>query len=174
MAMTSAPSSGAILRALVIALVLPALAMIAAGTAIHQSALAEQEAATAQTALAAIVARRNATTQGDAKQLLLTGETAGVAGAALQSLLSDIADMSGVDVQRLDPGTAEPTGALTRVTLAASLTGSEADMMDFVVNLEATEPLVFIDRLQLIAQDEAGEAMQALVQLSAYAARFAP
>lgn len=48
-------------------------------------------------------------------RLLMQGATIGVSGAAFQTLLTDIAELSGATLEQVDPVTTEPSGLLTQM-----------------------------------------------------------
>jgi hypothetical protein len=100
----------------------------------------------------------------------MQGATIGVSGAAFQSLLTDLAALSGATLERVDPILAEPVGVLTQMHSRATFSGTDGDIMNLVINLEAAEPLIFLDRLEMTPLEEAGENLRVELELSAYAA----
>ncbi len=103
-------------------------------------------------------------------RLLMPGAPIGVSGAAFQSLLTDIAELSGATLEQVDPITTEPAGALTQMHSRTTLSGTDADIMNLVLNLEAAEPLIFVDRLEMSPLGEMGDRLRIEMELSAYAA----
>jgi hypothetical protein len=171
--MTSA--SRALLRACVLVGLLPLLSLGLAWAASQSAGRAATEAELARSTLAA--ARAQLEPQ-DAKaalgaapaRLLMQGATIGVSGAAFQSLLTDLAALSGATLERVDPILAEQAGVLTQMHSRATFSGTDGDIMNLVINLEAAEPLIFLDRLEMIPLEDDGERLSVELELSAYAA----
>lgn len=171
--MTSA--SRALLRACALVALPPLLSLGLAWVASQSADRAATEAELARNALAAAraqLAPQDATAALGAApaRLLMQGATIGVSGAAFQSLLTDLAGLSGATLERVDPILAEPAGVLTQMHSRATFSGTDADIMNLVINLEAAEPLIFLDRLELTPLEEGGESLRVELELSAYAA----
>lgn len=155
---------------------LPSLLSLGLAWAASQSAgRAAIEAEVARTALAAARARlapQDATVALAIapSRLLMQGATIGVSGAAFQSLLTDLAALSGATLESVDPIQAEPAGALTLMHSRATFSGTDLDIMNLVINLEAAEPMIFLDQLELTPMEGSSENLRIELELSAYAA----
>lgn len=103
-------------------------------------------------------------------RLLMQGDTIGVSGATFQSLLTDIAELSGATLEQVDPIVAEAAGVLTQMHSRTTLSGADTDIMNLVLNLEAAEPLIFVDRVDVTPLDDRGDRLRIEMELSAYAA----
>lgn len=164
----------ALLRACIL-VALPPLLLLGLAWAASQSAdRAATEAEAARSALAAAraqLAPQDATGAlgADPARLLMQGATIGVSGAAFQSLLTDLAGLSGATLERVDPILAEPAGVLTQMQSRATFSGADVDIMNLVINLEAAEPLIFLDRLEMTPLDDGGESLRVELELSAFA-----
>lgn len=168
------PFSRPLLRAIALVTLPPLLSLGLAWSAFGIAERAATEAEAAHAELAAV--RRQLEPQDGAigsgaapARLLVQGETIGVTGAAFQSLLTDLGTLSGAILERVDPVLAEPAGPLTQMHIRATFTGTDIDIMNLLVNLEAAEPLVFIDQLELTPLQASGEGLRADLDLSAFA-----
>lgn len=162
-------------RALGLVALPPLLCLTAALTATTAANRAQTAAAEAARALADLRPQLTAPAPSDAAdRLLVHGATVGVAAAEFHTRVSDIALLSGATLERIDQVATEAAGPLTRMQSQAVLSGSDRAIMDLVVNLEAAEPLILIDRLDLAATDPAGTTLRADLALSAYAIVEAP
>ena len=109
--------------------------------------------------------------------LLVYPQEGQASGAALQQMVRDIADESGLTVTRSQPLGNESLEGLERVRVSLELAGSAAAFDAFLDTLAATRPVVVADsiRLQPARQRRGDAAQQTLavsVRLSAY--RVAP
>ena len=109
--------------------------------------------------------------------LLVYPQEGQASGAALQQMVRDIADDSGLTVTRSQPLGNESLEGLERVRVSLELAGSAAAFDEFLGTLAATRPVVVADsiRLQPARQRRGDVPQQTLtvsVRLSAY--RVAP
>ncbi len=171
--MTSA--SRAIIQACIRVTLLPLLSLGLAWAAIQSADRAAAEAEVARRALNAANAQlasqgAKATLGAAPSRLLIEGATIGVSGAAFQALLTDLANLSGATLERIDQVQAEPAGVLTQMHSRATFSGTDYEIMNLVINLEAAEPLVFLDQLEMTPIEDGGESLRIELELSAYSA----
>jgi general secretion pathway protein M len=86
---------------------------------------------------------------GQSETLLLAGETVGIAGATLQKLIADLVlahDGTASSLQVLPPSTESD---LVRISLSLSISVGIDGLQGFLYALEAGQPLMFIDDIQI-------------------------
>jgi general secretion pathway protein M len=89
--------------------------------------------------------------------LLLDGDTAGIAGANLQKLISDIVLENGGASSSLQLLATSEDGSLVRIGLRLSISVGIDGLRDIVHGIETGNPLLFIDDLSVRAvEDRAG------------------
>lgn len=89
--------------------------------------------------------------------LLLDGDTAGIAGANLQKLISDIVLEHGGAASSLQLLATSEDGSLVRIGLRLSISVGIDGLRDIVHGIETGKPLLFIDDLSVRAvEDSAG------------------
>ncbi|MDP1906735.1 MAG: type II secretion system protein GspM, partial [Hyphomicrobium sp.] len=89
--------------------------------------------------------------------LLLDGDTAGIAGANLQKLISDIVLEHGGAASSLQLLAMSEDGSLVRIGLRLSINVGIDGLRDIVHGIETGNPLLFIDDLSVRAvEDRAG------------------
>ena len=135
---------------------------------------AETAARAAQTTLARALAEAPTAPDVQAGRLLVTGDTVGISASAFQAILLDKVQNAGLGVQQIDPHGATMDGALTRISATLRMQGTEAQVANAIIAIEASEPLVFIDRLQLAGDGTENGPIRAELDLSAFAGRMQP
>ena len=133
----------------------------------HAASLAhEQLAQTLRTA------PQNPDTQ--AAQLLIAGDTAGLAAAKLQAQILDQVQLAGLQVQQIESKGYEPAGALTKLLALGTFQGTEAQLMAALIDFEKAEPLLFTDRLRLDGMGQEAGLLRAEIAFSAFAGQVHP
>jgi general secretion pathway protein M len=94
---------------------------------------------------------------GQQGHLLLEGDTAGISGANLQKLISDIVLEHGGASSSLQLLATSEDGSLVRIALRLSISVGIDGLRDIVHGIETGKPLLFIDDLSVRAvEDRAG------------------
>jgi general secretion pathway protein M len=91
---------------------------------------------------------------GQQGSLLLDGETAGIAGANLQKLISDIVLEHGGASSSLQLLPTSEDGSLVRIALRLSISVGIDGLRDIVHGIETGKPLLFIDDLSVRAVED--------------------
>lgn len=161
------------LRALMIVLALPAsLGLLTAGL-IAQGFVAHAQADRSASDLTLLRHELNDTGLQRGERIFLPNAPSGVQVAMLQSLLTDMADLAGVTLLRLDalPGdSARRASVLSTVRARMQIAGTEAQIMEAIIAVESAEPFAFIEVLSIQPTSEG--ALEAQVSVVAYGARL--
>lgn len=108
--------------------------------------------------------------------LFVAGTTPGLALAGLQGFLGKLASDNGMAVERLQPLQAEHQGGLAVLRMEVEAMGSIESVRNYLLAIEAGQPLIFVNRIRIAAPEGAAEASGALpserlsvaLQLEAY------
>jgi len=94
--------------------------------------------------------------------LFLDGSTAGLAAASLQSLVGKLASETGMTIERTQPLQSEDQqdSAVVRMEITAS--GSLENLRNYLLAIEAGEPLIFVNAAKISAPQSSGEDSSAL------------
>lgn len=161
-----------LIRAVLIVLAPPVLALLlglaALAHAVRQGALADA----AQARLDQALARRPEEPVVQAAALLVPGATAGLAASALQARILGL--VPGVGVQQIEARGTEPAGNLTRLRVTLRLSGEEAAVLQALIALEAATPLIFVDALRVTGSGDGSTTLAVEMDLSAYAGKISP
>jgi hypothetical protein len=162
-------------------LAVAAMLGLAAGPRLWLAAVAEETAENRRllAVLQAQMARQSAGDSDDPGALMLHGETAGIAGAALQRLVNDrvgAAGGQGSSFQLLPPREADGT---VRLALGFAMRIDIEGLRDVLHAIETGEPLLFVDdialrRLENAAGEGGGDSSRLLdvtMQVSSFLAR---
>lgn len=112
----------------------------------------------------------------DIAPLFLSGGTAGLALADLQARIATMASQSHITVVRSQPLQTDRQAGLAVLRAEVEATGGIDGLRDFLIALEAREPLIFVNQAQIIApnldktQTAAlpSENLTAILQVEAY------
>jgi hypothetical protein len=167
-----------------------ALLLLAALPYVWHASLSEQASArSAELALLKEKARARAAARGPAlgpddpvESMFLPGTTPGTTLAAFQSLVSDAAAASGLNVLRLQPLPTDEVEGLSPHRLAVDAAGSLAEVQSFLVDVEAMLPIVIVTGFDIQPraaqasgeQPHPSEDLAISLRLEAYAWRAAP
>lgn len=133
----------------VLALGLAALAAIGPFvrmTAVGEEVVAARDLLTQHQRLATAAAGRPAHA---GRELLIAGESSGIAGAELQRLISELARQNGLSLRSTQVTPAKREGDLTVLAVEASLQGGMEGLRAFLHSLETGAPMLFIDALSV-------------------------
>jgi general secretion pathway protein M len=174
--------TGALVAVSLLVLALAGMLGLAAVPYLRLGALA-QETAENRLLLASLTARLARQLAGgrgaDLRALMLQGETAGIAGAALQRLVNDHVSAAGgkaTSFQLLPP---RESGGTTRLALGLAMRIDIEALRDVLHAIETGEPLLFVDDIairapQNAAKSEEGDALGPLevtMQVSGFVLR---
>jgi Type II secretion system (T2SS), protein M subtype b len=150
------------------------LAVLALAAGLWRDAdAAETEADAARARLAHALSRPAPSPEAAAMELLIPGDSAGLAGSAFQALVLARVQPSGAQVLEVAAAPAEPLDALTRLHLTLQVQATEAQVAAALVALEGAEPLIAVDRLDVQAGGDGG-VLSATLTLSAWAGKVVP
>jgi len=143
----------------VLAVVLALMVLFAVAPFVHLStidaAIAEHEAALSklqrQLATEAEVRKENSelAAQGQDTDLLLKGETTGIAGANLQKLLNNLVVEHGGAASSLQILPPQEDANLVRIPMSLSISVGVDGLRDILYDLEAGTPLIFLDEIAI-------------------------
>lgn len=171
---------------LAILIVAGAIAALAAWLPFYWQGLVAEQADTARRELRFVEARINAakgasrphlSAGDDVTPLFLKGATAGLSLADLQTRVSAIAMAAHVTIARSQPLQTDRQSGLAVLRSEVEASGSIENLRDFLIALEAGEPLIFVDQAQISAPAVAAsegsvalpsENLSALLQIEAY------
>lgn len=91
----------------------------------------------------------------DAGPLFVNGTTPGLAIAEMQAFASQLAQASGLQVQRLQPLQADRDGSLAVLRIEADVTGSLESLSQYLLKIEAGQPFMFVNRMKIAAPEAA-------------------
>ena len=146
-----------------------------------QQAEAEHEMVAARAAKAQRDGVTRLTEADNVAPMFLDGATPGLAFAKFQSIASDAATTAGLAVKRMQPVDAGDGEAAVPYRLNIDVEGSIEQLRDFLADVEAGLPVMFVTGLEI--QPAAGEgeadqypseALRATVRIEAYGWRAAP
>lgn len=104
----------------------------------------------------ALERRREALLQADvAQRLTLSAESDGVAAARLQRLVKAAVEHAGGTLQSTQVRPARPDGGFRRVSLRVQMVGSIEALRETLLTLEANQPLIYGESLELRARQQA-------------------
>ena len=83
------------------------------------------------------------------RELLIAGESSGIAGAELQRHISELARQNGLSLRSTQVAPAKREGDLTVLSVEASLQGGMEGLRAFLHSLETGAPMLFIDALSV-------------------------
>lgn len=139
---------------------------------VQQRALAAHKQALAQAMPALQTALAHATPSAQSAALL-AGNSDAIAGANLQSLLTDLAIQAGTSLDSAALVPAQPLGGLRQIGLRVSLTASWPAFVGLLTAVETTSPRLVVDGLTLTgapAADGSATQLQAGFTVSAFRA----
>jgi general secretion pathway protein M len=84
-----------------------------------------------------------------AQEVLLTGETSGMAGAELQRIVSELARRSGLSLRRTNVAAPKREAELTVIGVDVSLQGQLVGLRSFLHAIETGFPLLFVETLSV-------------------------
>ena len=103
----------------------------------------------------ALEQRRQALTDAEAAQrLTLAAESDGVAAAGLQRLIKAAVEKAGGSLQSTQVKAARPDGGFRRVGLRVQMTGTVEALRQTLLILEASQPLIYGEGLELRARQQ--------------------
>jgi hypothetical protein len=109
--------------------------------------------------LEARLARQPGGGGGDSGVLMLQGETAGIAGAALQRLVNDRVGAAGGQASSFQLLPARESGGTTRLALGFAMRIDMGGLRDVLHAIETGEPLLFVDDVAIrTAENATGQA----------------
>ena len=116
------------------------------------------------------------TAQDNIDPMFLPGTTAGLAMAEMQGLIARLATGSGMAVKRTQPLQADRKGNLAILRMEVETEGGIAKLRDYLLAVEASQPLVFVSGMRITAPDAAAgegavlpsDALTVALQLEAY------
>jgi len=116
---------------------------------------------------------------GQSTNLLLEGETTGIAGATLQKLIADLVLAHGGTASSLQVLPPADESNLVRISLSLSISVGIDGLQGFLYTLEAGQPLMFVDDIRIRSgQDEFAAPdphllgpLDVTLQVSAFAAK---
>jgi general secretion pathway protein M len=152
--------NGALMALALLVLALAAMLGLAAAPYLRLGALAEETAANRQllTSLEARLARQPAGGGGDPRALVLQGETAGIAGAALQRLVNDRVGAAGGQASSFQLLPPREFGGTTRLALGFAMRIDMDGLRNVLHIIETGEPLLFVDDIAIrTAENAAGQ-----------------
>jgi len=136
---------------------------------------------------ARVLARESArgpvlTEQDQLQDMFLPGTTAGTTLAAFQTLVSEAAAASGINVLRMQPLPTDEVEGLSPYRLAVDAAGSIEQLQAFLVDVEAMLPVVIVSGFDIVPRSAGGsepqpypsEDLAITLRLEAYAWRGAP
>lgn len=112
----------------------------------------------------------------DIDPLFVAGTTPGLALAGLQDFVGKLASDNGMAVERLQPLQADNAGGLAVLRMEVEATGSIESVRNYLLAIEAGQPLIFVNRVQIAAPEGAAgesgvlpsERLSVALQLEAY------
>lgn len=158
------------LRAAAFVILAPLVLWVIAATLGWQALQASGRAAAVQDQLARAVARPRPADTAQGQPLLIPGATEGSAASAFQSALRTLAAGGGAEVVQVESAPAEPDAPLSHLHLTARLRGTEAQIVATLRAIEAAEPLIVVDRLDMQGEGQENGAISVTLSLSAWAA----
>ena len=108
--------------------------------------------------------------------LFVAGTTPGLALAGLQDFVGKLASDNGMAVERLQPLQADNEGGLAVLRMEVEAAGSIESVRNYLLALEAGQPLIFVNRARIAAPEGAAaesaalpsEKLSVALQLEAY------
>src|SRR5262249_49483818 len=91
---------------------------------------------------------------GQDSDLLLKGETTGIAGANLQKLLSSLVVEHGGEAQSFQIMPPQEAGNLVRIPMSLSISVGVDGLRDILYGLEIGTPLIFIDEIAVRSKQD--------------------
>jgi general secretion pathway protein M len=153
--------AGALLALALLALALVGMAGLAVAPYLRLAVLGEEVAESRQllAGLQARMARQSASGGGaDPAALMLQGETAGIAGAVLQRLVSEHVSAAGGQASSFQLLPPREAGGTTRLALGFAMRIDIGGLRDVLHAIETGEPLLFVDDIAIrTAGNAAGE-----------------
>ena len=95
----------------------------------------------------------------DVVPVFVNGTTPGLAIAEMQVFASQLAQVSGLLVQRLQPLQADRDGNLAVLRIEADVTGSLESLSQYLLKLEAGQPFMFVNRVKIAAPETATDSV---------------
>lgn len=89
-----------------------------------------------------------------AQHWTLAADTEGVAAAVLQKLVKAASDRAGANLQSTQVKQIRPDGPYRRVGLRVQLTGTLAELREVLLTLEANQPLIYGEGLELRSRQQ--------------------
>jgi hypothetical protein len=136
---------------------------------------------------ARVAARQSArgpvlTEQDQVQGMFLSGSTAGTTLAEFQTLVSEVAAVSGISVLRMQPLPTDETEGLSRYLLTVDATGSLEQLRAFLLEVEVMLPVLIVSGFEIVPRSAGGaeaqpypsEDLAITLTLEAYAWRGAP
>jgi len=84
-------------------------------------------------------------------QILLAGDSDAIAGANLQSALTDLASQAGISLDSAEMAAVEPIGALRQVDVDVSVTATLPALAEFLNAIDTAQPRMIVDNLNIVA-----------------------
>jgi hypothetical protein len=151
-------TGGALLALSLLMLALAGMLGLAAAPYFRLGALTQETAENRQllAMLDAQMARQSARGgDTDPAALMLQGETAGIAGAALQRLVNDHISAAGGQVSTLQLLPPRPSGGTTQLALGVAMRIDIDGLRNVLHAIETGEPLLFVDDIAIRTPDNA-------------------
>lgn len=99
-----------------------------------------------------------------AQRLTLAAESDGVAAAGLQRLVKAAVERAGGSLQSTQVKAARPDGGFRRVGLRVQMTGTVEALRQTLLSLEASQPLIYGEGLELRARQQARSTVTGVIE----------